>query len=67
MSCHTRGNIDRNRKIVLGNMSRHFVPADNDSLPRESPVELFSQRSKMILYTGRETKFNLFKTYYNYQ
>ena len=67
ISFHTRCNIDGNRKIVLGDRSRDFVPADNESQPRESLFEIFSQHSKTVLYTRCETKFNLFKTYYNYQ
>ena len=60
ISFHARGNIDGNRKIVLGDRSCHFVPADNESQPRES---LFLTASKDdIIYRTR----NLFKTYYNY-
>lgn len=57
---HTCGNIDGSRKIILADSQGHFVPADKVS-------NLFSQRSGMKLYTGRKTKFILFKINYNYE
>ena len=66
ISFHIRGNIDQNRKIVLDDSPRGFVPTDKAS-NRVNHVDIYSQHAEMILCTGRETKFNLFKTYYNYQ
>lgn len=41
MFCYICGNIDRNCKIVLGNMFCYFVFVDNDFLLCELFVEFF--------------------------
>lgn len=56
ISFHTRCNINGNRKIVLGDRSRDFVPADNESQPRESLVEIFSQHYRR--YYIHDAKLN---------